>query len=173
MNKLKIFYRTHPYLNSVLAVITIISLAFNMFLGIRTIKDQHFEAKRLGFVDFMGDILNVKDYAEDKDIDKIEATFREMDKLYLGFEPIMDKESYETVKGIVSDYYDMTIKYASRKGESYYVDLLHFQLYQESYIYPKLFKALFGKEPSNSLTDWGRKNLPKDFNPAPGITDLN
>jgi len=149
MSKIKNFLlKPHPALNLVLIIITIISLVFSIVSTIITIRERHFEAKRVGFIDFIDDVLKVEDFAQNKDIDKIKTTFQEMDKLYLGFEPLMDKESY-------------------------YVDLLHFKLYQESYIYPTLFKALFGKAPSESLPNWARENLPKDFNPAPGITDLN
>jgi hypothetical protein len=169
----KILSNLHSFPKWLGVVVTICSLIFGIVSTTMLIKDRNFEAKRVGFIDFMDDVLKVEDFAQNKDLNKIKTTFQEMDKLYLGFEAIMDKESYETVLGMVSDYYDMTIKYTSRKEESNYTDLLRFKLYQESYIYPTLFKSLFGKEPSDSLPNWARENLPKDFNPAPGITDLN
>ena len=151
-------------------VAAICSIIFGVVSLTTSIKDRNFEAKREGFTDFMNDVLNVEAFANNKDLDGIKSTFQEMNKIYIGFKPIMDDKSYNTILESVNSYYDMAVKYANRQGESYYVNLLSFKIYQDN-IYHMLYKALFGKEPSDSFPDWATKDLPKDFNPAPGITN--
>ncbi|MEM3871980.1 MAG: hypothetical protein QXE05_05430 [Nitrososphaeria archaeon] len=154
-------------------VALILSLVLNFVQWRTSVSYRNFEAKRTEFIEFMDNVLKVEQFAKNKDFEKVEAAFQEMNKLFLGFEPIMDEESYDELMKIISEYYEMVKKYTQREGESYYVDLLKFQLYQESYIYPLLFRALFNREPSANLPNWARENLPKDFNPTPGVTGLD
>jgi len=172
MGKIKNFLvNAHPFFNLILIIVTIISVIFGIISAAAAIRYRNFETKRTIYSLFIKDVLSIYEFANNKEAENIKKTFQNMDNLFLDFEPFLTKDASESLRKEALSYYNDCIKYANRT-ESDYTDELRFELIfkpSQMEIHSILFKALFGREPSEGLGLWEREQ-PKDFNPTPGIT---